>query len=196
MSTQVICWWHGEQIDCCGPSTSSSMIIKQSLQIVQPFQAAFNCQATAHRVQRQMYLNRPCPRNLKRTYIDTYLTQRHIKGFQNIKLVSIYSNSVNRENSKCLHFVSVQMKNIVQHRPFFLSFQTERKNESYLTHWHTKGFQNTKFFSIYSKSVRHKDSKCLHFASVQMKHIVQNRPLKAYGMPLYQISLIFSFCLE
>ena len=27
----------------------------------------------------------------------------------------------------------------------FLSFQTERKNKSYLTQWHTKGFQNIKF---------------------------------------------------
>ena len=27
----------------------------------------------------------------------------------------------------------------------FLSFQTKRKNRSYLTEWHTKGFQNIKF---------------------------------------------------
>ena len=56
---------------------------------------------------------------------ESYLTQWHTKGFQNIKLVSIYSNSLSRENSRCVHFASIQMKNIVQNRPFFLSFQTE-----------------------------------------------------------------------
>ena len=107
---------------------------------------------------------------------ESYLTQWHTKSFQNTKLVSIYSNSVSREDSKCLHFASVQMKNMVQNRPFFLSFQTEWKNESYLTQWHTKSFQNTKLVSIYSNSVSREDSKCLHFASVQMKNMVQNRP--------------------
>ena len=56
---------------------------------------------------------------------ESYLTQWHTKGFQNIKLVSLYSESVSRQNSKCLHFASAQMKHIVQKRPFLLSFQTE-----------------------------------------------------------------------
>ena len=46
------------------------------------------------------------------------------------------------------------------------------KDESYLTQWHTRGFQNIKLISLYSKSVNRENSKCLHFASVQMKHIV------------------------
>ena len=50
------------------------------------------------------------------------------------------------------------------------------KNESYLTKWHTKGFQNIKLVSLYLKSDSCENSKCLHFPSVQMKHIVQNRP--------------------
>ena len=55
----------GKQIGCCGPSWS--MTIKQSPQIVQPFQAAFNnYQATALRVQLQrqlclMFYWRLCP---------------------------------------------------------------------------------------------------------------------------------------
>ena len=100
----------------------------------------------------------------------SYLTHWHTKGFQNIKLVSLYSESVSHENSKCLNFTSVQMKYMVQNRPFFLSFQTEWKNESYLTQWHTKGFQNIKLVSTYSKSVSRENSKCLHFVSLQMKH--------------------------
>ena len=101
---------------------------------------------------------------------ESYLTQWHTKGFQNIKLVSLYSKSVNRENSKCLHFASVQMQHIVQKRPFFSHSKQNEKNESYLTQWHTKGFQNIKLVSLYSKSVSCENSKCLHFPSVQMKH--------------------------
>ena len=107
---------------------------------------------------------------------ESYLTQWHTKGFQNIRLVSLYSKSVSHKNPKCLHFASVQLKYIVQKRPFFLSFQTEWKNESYLTQWHTKCFPNITLVSYYSKSVSRENSKCLHFASVQMKNIVQNRP--------------------
>ena len=63
----------------------------------------------------------------------------------------------------------------------FFSFQTEWQNESYLTQWHTKGFQNIKLVSLYSKSVSRENSKCLHFASVLMKHIVQNRPFFSHS---------------
>ena len=52
-----------------------------------------------------------------------------------------------------------------------------RKNESYLTQWHTRGFQNTELVFHYSKSVSRENSKCLHFPSVQMKYIVQNRQI-------------------
>ena len=109
------------------------------------------------------------------------MTQWHTKGFQNIKLVSLYSKSVNRKNSKCLHFASVQMKHIVQKRPFFSHSKQNEKNESYLTQWHTKGFKNIKLVSLYSKSVSCENSKCLHFASVQMKHIVQKRPFFSHS---------------
>ena len=107
---------------------------------------------------------------------ESYLTQWHTKDFQNIKLVSLYSKSVSCENSKCLHFASVQMKHIVQKKPFFSHSKQNEKNESYLTEWHTLGFQNIRLVSLHSKSVNRENSKCLHFASVQMKHIVQKRP--------------------
>ena len=121
---------------------------------------------------------------------ESYLTQWHTKGFHNIKLVSLYSKSVSCGNSKCLHFASVQMKHIVQNRPFFLSFQTEWKNKSYLTQWHTKGFQNIKLVSIYSKSVSHENFKCLHFVSVQVKHIVQNRQFSSLTRKGWKMSHI------
>ena len=164
---------------------------------------------------------------------DSYLTQWHTKGFQNIKLVSLYSKSVSCENSKCLHFPSVQW-NTKFKKAIFFSFQTEwkkwiifdtmayqklpeyqisfplfkvselwkfqmssfcvstdeahsskkaifshskqnEKNELYLTQWHTKGFQNIKLVSLYSKSGSRENSKCLHLASVQVKHMVQKR---------------------
>ena len=108
---------------------------------------------------------------------ESYLTQWNTKGFQNIKLAFHYSKAVSCENSKCLHFGPVQVKYIVQNRPFLFSFQTEmNKNESYLTQSNTKGFQNIKLVFHYSKSVSRENSKCLHFPSVQMKHIIQNRP--------------------
>ena len=56
---------------------------------------------------------------------ESYLTQRHTKVFQNIKLASPYSKSMSHENSKWVDFVSVQVKDIVQNGSFFLSFQTE-----------------------------------------------------------------------
>ena len=97
---------------------------------------------------------------------ESYLTQWHTRGFQNMQLVFHYSKSVSRENSKCLHFPSVLMKLIVQNRPYIFSSQTEWQNESYLTQWHTKGFQNIKSVSLYSKSVSRGNSKCIHFPSV------------------------------
>ena len=48
------------------------------------------------------------------------------------------------------------------------------QNESYLTQWHTKVFQNIKLASLYPKSVSHENSKWVDFVSVQVKHIVQN----------------------
>ena len=120
----------------------------------------------------------------------SYLTQWHTESFQNIKLVSIYSKSVSLKNSKCLHFASVQMKQIVQNRPFF-SHSKQSKNESYMTQWHTKGFTNIKLVSLYSKSVSHKNSKCRHFVSVQIKHIVQNRPFFCYSKQNEKVSHIW-----
>ena len=59
---------------------------------------------------------------------------------------------------------------------FFSHSKQNEENESYLIQWHSKGFQNIKLVSLYSKSVGHGNSKCLYFATVQMKHIVQNGP--------------------
>ena len=58
-------------------------------------------------------------------------------------------------------------------------FPYSKQNDkmSHIWHKHTKGFQNIQLVSLYSKSVSHENSKCLHFASVLMKHIVQNRPV-------------------
>ena len=106
---------------------------------------------------------------------QSYLTQWHTKGFQNIKLVSTYSKSVNCDNSKCLHFVSVQMKHIVQNRPFYSLIQSRMKK---CVIFDTMVYQRLPEYqiSLYSKSVGLKNSKCLHYVSVQMKNIVQNRP--------------------
>ena len=112
----------------------------------------------------------------------SYLTKWHTKSFQNIKLVFHYSKSVSRENSKCLHIPSVQMKHIdVQNRPFFLIPNRMNKNESYLTQWHSKDFQNIKLVFLYSKSVSRQNSNCFYFLSVHMKHIVQNRPFFSHS---------------
>ena len=46
------------------------------------------------------------------------------------------------------------------------------QNESCLTQWHTKVFQNIKLASLYSKSVSRENSKYVDFASVQVKHIL------------------------
>ena len=122
--------------------------------------------------------------------IESYLRQWYTKCFQNIKLVSLYSKSVSCENSKCFHFATVQKKHIVQNRPFFShSKQNERK--SYLTQWHTKGFHNIKLVSLYSKSVSRENSKCLHFASVQMKHLVQKRQFFSHSKQNEKMSHIW-----
>ena len=49
------------------------------------------------------------------------------------------------------------------------------QNDSYSTKWHTKGFQNVKLVSHYSKSVSRKNSECLDFVFVQVTPIVQKR---------------------
>ena len=77
---------------------------------------------------------------------------------------------MSHKNSKCLDFASVQVKQIVQQRLFFSHSKQNVKIDSYLTQWHTKGFLNIKLVSHYLKSVTCENSKCLEFASVQMKH--------------------------
>ena len=49
----------------------------------------------------------------KRIKNESYLIQWDTKGFQNIKLVCLYSKSMSRENSECRHFASVQVKQMV-----------------------------------------------------------------------------------
>ena len=56
-----------------------------------------------------------------------YSTKWHTKGFQNIKLVSHYSKSVSRKNSKCLDSVLVQVSLIVKKKAEFLSHATENQ---------------------------------------------------------------------
>ena len=94
--------------------------------------------------------------------------QWHAKYFPNITLVSFYS--------RCLHFVSVQVKHIVQNRQFSSLTRKKMKNDSFLIQWDTKSFQNIKLVCIYSKSVSRENSKCLHFLSMEIKNIVHNRP--------------------
>ena len=101
---------------------------------------------------------------------ESYLTQWHTKGFQNINLVSLHSKSVSHENCKCLHFVVSTDETHCSKRAIFSHSKQNEKNESYLTQWHTKGFQNIKLVSLHSKSVSRENCKCLHFA-VQMKHM-------------------------
>ena len=104
---------------------------------------------------------------------DSYSTIWHTKGFRNIKSVFHSSKSVNRENSKCLDFVLVQVTGIVKKYTISLSGYTKSKSNSYSTQWHTKGFQNIKLISHYSKSVSRKSSKSLYFVLVQVTDIVQ-----------------------
>ena len=53
----------------------------------------------------------------------------------------------------------IQVKHIVQNRPYFSHSKQNEQNESYLTQWHTRGFQNVKLVSKYSKSVSSENSK-------------------------------------
>ena len=47
-----------------------------------------------------------------------------------------YSKSVSCENFKCVDFASVQVKHIVENRPFLVLIPNRIKNESYLTQCH------------------------------------------------------------
>ena len=74
---------------------------------------------------------------------DSYSTKWHTKGVQNIKLVSHYSKSESRKNSKCFDFVLVQVTPIVQKRHgFSFMLHKTKKNDSYSTKWDTKGLKN------------------------------------------------------
>ena len=85
---------------------------------------------------------------------------------------SLFKVSEPQKNSKCLDFVLVQVTGTVQKSTISLSCYTKSKNESYSTKWHFKGFQNIKLVSHYSKSMSHKNSKCLDFVLVQVTGIV------------------------
>ena len=58
------------------------------------------------------------------------------------------------------------------------------KTRTKLTQW------NIKLVFHYSKSVSHENSKCLHFPSVQMKHIAQNRLFFSHPKQNYKMSPI------
>ena len=106
---------------------------------------------------------------------DSYSTKWNTKSFQNILLVSHYSKSVSRKNSKCLDFVLVQVTPIVKKGRISLPCCTKSKNDCYSTKWHAKGFQNIELVSHYSKSVNRKNPKCLDFALVQVTTVVKRR---------------------
>ena len=101
---------------------------------------------------------------------DSYSTQWHTKGFQNIRLVCHYSKPVSHKNSKCLDFVLAQVTRIVKNDTLSPSCYTKSENDFYSTQWQTKGFQNIKLVFHYSKSVSRKNSKCLDFVLVQVTH--------------------------
>ena len=63
----------------------------------------------------------------------SHIWHNGIQSLPDVKLASLYSKSVTHENSKCADFPLVQVKHTVQNWPFCLSFQTEWKNDSYLT---------------------------------------------------------------
>ena len=75
-------------------------------------------------------------------------------------------------------------------------FSHSKQNDKmgHFTQWHTKGFQNMKLVSLYSKSVSRENSKCLHFASVQMNHI-KDKGIKAM-YPLIDIVIKFELKVE
>ena len=62
---------------------------------------------------------------------ESCLTQQHTKVFQNIKLASLYSKSVSRDNSKRVDFASVQVKHTVQKQVIFSSHSNQNEE---LTH--------------------------------------------------------------
>ena len=101
----------------------------------------------------------------------------NITGFYNIKLFLHYSKSVSHETSKCLDFASVQVKPLLQKMTFSLIQNRMRIIKMSLI-WHNsilRPSKNIKLVSHCSKSVSCKNSKCLDFASVQVKRMVQNR---------------------
>ena len=65
---------------------------------------------------------------------DSYSTQCHTKGFQNIKLVSHYSKSVSRKNSKCLDFVLVQVTHVVKRKTQSLLHATQNQKMTSIQH--------------------------------------------------------------
>ena len=85
----------------------------------------------------------------KRMKNESFLIQWDTKSFQNIKLVCLYSKSVGLKNSKCLHFPSVEIKNIVHSMPFF-SHSKQNKKMSHI--WHNA---IPKACSIYQISFQH-----------------------------------------
>ena len=86
------------------------------------FQISSFCVSTGETQSPKMpFFYSPAKQNEKN---EPYLTQLYTKGLSNIKLVSIYSKSASHENSKYLHFASVQVKHSPK-QAIFLSCQKE-----------------------------------------------------------------------
>ena len=67
------------------------------------------------------------------------------------------------------------MKHVNQNRSFFLWCQTDWRNEVIFNTMAYQGFLKYRV-SFKLVIVSHENSKCVDFASVQVKHIVENRP--------------------
>ena len=83
----------------------------------------------------------------------------------------------------------------------FFSHSKRIKNESYLIQLDTKDVQNIKLVCLYSKSVTRENSKCCHFASVQVKQMVSMAcfPLRVYPILTQNEDMmtnVFTFCLD
>ena len=69
---------------------------------------------------------------IKHYHKNEYIWHNSIPKASRISIFH-YSKSMSHENSKCLYFASVQIKHLVQKRPFFSHSKQNEKSESYLT---------------------------------------------------------------
>ena len=117
--------------------------------------------------------------NLRKWHIWLLFEEMAYQRLPDYPIICHYSKLVARKNLKCLDFVLVQATRTVEKSPISLSCYTKSKTDSYSTQWLTKGFENIKLISYYSKSMSRKNSTCLDFVLVQVTHIVQKSTISA-----------------